>query len=60
MLTQKYLKMTTLGLQDVNLLLSQGPGLDMLFFLNEQNTDSGRLDLRLCCETDKGDGLKRY
>ena len=52
--------MTTLGLQDVNLLLSQGPGLDMLFFLNEQNTDSGRLDLRLCCETDKGDGLKRY
>lgn len=37
MLTQKYLKMTTLGLQDVNVLLSQGPGLDMLFFLSEQN-----------------------
>lgn len=60
MLTQKYLKMTTLGLQDVNLLLSQGPGLDMLFFLSEQNTDSGRLNLRLCRETDNSDGLRRY
>ena len=60
MLTQKYLKMTTLGLQDVNLLLSQGPGLDTLFFLSEQNTDSGTLDLCLCCETDNGDGLRRY
>ena len=60
MLTQKYLKMTTLGLQDVNLLLSQGPGLDTLFFLSEQNTDSGTLDLCLCRETDNGDGLRRY
>lgn len=51
--------MTILGLQDVNLLLSQGPGLGMLFFLNEQNIDSGRLDLTLCHKTYKGNLLRK-